>query len=274
MNSFSGLKDVTVEVSKTVLYGPNEAGKSRIRYALALLLHPQLPPSPFLIASPGGVPPELFDVDVSVSFGGRKITFRGGKYECDGVEGSYEYLANCIARSLALERYAMLLYDGTVKYGRVGGTPPRSEYIHDVTWLLGDAEVVEAMEPAWTSYTKAEEFYVNKAKVSGRWVSVNAMSYGAKRTMVLQYLVKFHDIVMVEAFESGLHADLMIDLLDWMTRNGKYVVIETHHGMVLQRALELGWKVYYVEDGKAMEVTRENVNDIRLYRAEIEAYSR
>lgn len=273
MNSFFGLRDVAVEVSKTVLYGPNEAGKSRIMYALAILLHPQLPLSPYLIDRPEKVPLELSDVDVSVSVGGREVALRRGRYKCNGVEGSYEALASCIARLLALEAYAMLLYNGTVKYGRVGHSPDVGD-MSDVTWLLRDAGVVEAMEPAWTSYTKAERLYYDKAKVSGKWVDVNALSYGAKKTMVLQYLVRFHDIVMVEAFEAGLHADLMIDLLDWITRNGKYMVIETHHGMILQRALELGWKVYYVEDGKAIEVTKENVNDIRLYRAEIETYSR
>lgn len=272
INSFYGIKGVSIDVSKTILYGPNEAGKSRIMYALLFMLHHDSPPSPYRIEESDRVRELEEGIDLEVEFRNSKLRFQQGFYSCGGQKASYESLAPCIMRFYdPIKSYAIFLYDGSVAYGEIGKSPRTIDSLN-VKELLKDPAVVEEMTPAWSAYTRAQEFYYDKVKIAGKWVDPGFLSYGAKRTIMLQYLVWYYDLVLVETFESGLHADLLVELMEYIHEYGKYVVIETHNGMMLRRALELGWKVYYVDKGKITEITSENLTNIELFRSELEAY--
>ena len=110
------------------------------------------------------------------------------------------------------------------------------------------------------------------ARRGGTWIPVELLGYGERRAIALMLAYKYSDLIIVEGFDAGLHADLAVYLLNKLS--DKNVIVETHMGVLLNTALENRWKVYYVYDGEAKEVTRENILSLDLIRREIESYTR
>lgn len=266
IKSFYGLKDLELEITKTILYGPNAVGKSRAIYALTLILNANALPEQYGY--------ELADIDVTVEFGNKQLSVRGGKFICGKLEGSYESVDYCIRDFFKpIEKFALVGYDGMFTYGRVGGGPPEeTSSPWDLGFVLKNAEEVEMLELSWAAFTSARRFYRDRVRISSGWINANALSFGEKKTMIIQYFARLYDVVMIESFEGGLHADLAVGLLEWLDENSRYVVIETHSGVILRRAVERGWRVYYLDGKRVTEVTKDNVTNIELFRRELGVY--
>lgn len=82
----------------------------------------------------------------------------------------------------------------------------------------------------------------------------------------------FSDIVIVEGYDSGLHIDLSIKLLETAEELGRRVVIETHVGLLTTWFLKKGWRSYYFDNGVSREITRENISSMDLFRRERELF--
>ncbi len=104
------------------------------------------------------------------------------------------------------------------------------------------------------------------------WVPISTLSYGARKTILLLLAAYYSDMVVVEGFEGGLHFDLAVDLLDALEDYNKYIIVETHMGILIPVGLQRGWNIYYVSNGEAVKVTKENIFEIELFRRELEAY--
>lgn len=265
IRSFYGLKDLELEITRTILYGPNAVGKSRAIHALTFMLNMDALPKQY---------EKLADIDVTVKFRDKQLSARDGKFMCGGLEGSYESVGHCIRDFFKpIERFALVRYDGIFTYGRVGGGRPEEiSSPWNLEFVLENAEEVEVFESSWAAFTSARRFYRDRVRINSGWINVNALSFGEKKAMIVQYFARLYDIVMIESFEGGLHADLAVGLLEWLDENSKYVVVETHSGVILRRAVERGWRVYYLDGKRVIEVTKENVTDIGLFRRELEAY--
>jgi hypothetical protein len=104
------------------------------------------------------------------------------------------------------------------------------------------------------------------------WVPTSTLSYGVRKAILLLLVAYYSDMVAVEGFEGGLHFDLAVDLLDVLEDYNKYIIVETHMGILIPVGLQRGWNIYYVSNGEAVKVTKENIFEIELFRRELETY--
>jgi predicted ATPase len=105
------------------------------------------------------------------------------------------------------------------------------------------------------------------------WIPVEFLSYGERKVLALMLTLKMADMVVVEGFEGGLHFNLAVDLLRKMEDYEKYVIIETHMGILIKAGLQRGWNIYYVSKDGVTKLTKENLLDSGLFKEEAEAYS-
>ena len=265
---------------KIVLYGPNAAGKSSILYTLCLLMDEAffskilgirdfgryINNSKFIIKSEDEI----------------LIGVENGEYVCGNTRSiSYWAVRECILRTfeekLEISTVSYLRGD-KVYHGTIGELREELDLWDPESWeaLLEDPEEIEKVLGDWRTYAEIMNVYPNKVKVfvnsNAEWIDIPLHAYGLRKAMALTYFTKFSDLLLIENFENGLHLDLIVDLMRWLTGNAKYVILETHHGIVVRHALNLGWDVYYVSDGKAYKASREDLSNIDLYRRELEFY--
>jgi predicted ATPase len=107
-----------------------------------------------------------------------------------------------------------------------------------------------------------------------RWLSIDLLSYGEKKTLALLLVAKMAGLVVIEAFEGGLHFDLAIELLDVLEDYRKYVLVETHMGILVTTGLKKGWNVYYVSRDGVTRLTMSNILETGLFKDEAEALTR
>ena len=145
--------------------------------------------------------------------------------------------------------------------------------------LWGDSEVAEHVRRyGWAvdiGLDGFREVYVDRAKLArggGVWVPVANLAYGVRRALGVVAASFGVDVLVVEAFEAGVHYDAMITLMNYLDEADADVFVETHMALSVAYALKLGWDVYYVEGGVARPV--RSVEDYREFaRREAEAYS-
>jgi len=119
-------------------------------------------------------------------------------------------------------------------------------------------------------FTEAGKIYVKKRN---EWILFNQLAYGERKALTIITAINLADVIFLEAFEAGLHADLIVDLIDYLTKSDKIVVIETHLGLIVTQGVSKGWTAYYIEDGRTIkEISKlAQLRDVNLYRREIEA---
>jgi len=280
---------IAVEPGVNILYGPNASGKSTIIHALLAMM---------------GI--EDFDMlgrlrlsdaaEVTVSVGSAYVKFSGGKYSCmsreDGevVEGRVNEVRLCLQEfwKNAGVRTVGYMYGDTLKVYNVAGSEleVRAEdgSRHSPTWLSLNVwnqqewerltslpQVFDGILGDIRDLADVRYLHSGYAHVDDAWIPVELLGYGERRAIALMLAYKYSDLIIVEGFEAGLHADLAVYLLNKLSE--KSVLLETHMGILLSAALENRWKVYYVYDGEAKEVTRENILSLDLIRREIESYT-
>ncbi|RSN73935.1 AAA family ATPase [Candidatus Methanodesulfokora washburnensis] len=81
-------------------------------------------------------------------------------------------------------------------------------------------------------------------------------------------------ILLVEVFDAGVHVDWLVNLINLIIDKKIRVklVAELHTGLLLSSAIAHGFPAYYVHNGRAWKLTKENITDLELFRREIGAY--
>jgi len=266
IRDFMGLREVEVEISKTLLYGSNMSGKSRVIYALMNVVNHHGLMEYFARELGESVEGELKG-EYDVVIGDTIVTVKDSLFKVAGPMGefgpsSYSAVADYIAEAfgkIGVRRVAWVTDRGDVVVTSVGGTFSQMR-LGDVRVLLEKPEEVEKVEELWRLFTSARRFYYNKVKIEDKWVPPSLLSTGERKAMTLIYLAKFVDLLLVEAFEGGLHIDTALDLISLLSDEAKYVVLETHYGLAIGRALQHNWNIYYFSEGKARKVT--NLRDV------------
>jgi len=286
IRDFMGLRDVKVEISKTLLYGPNAAGKSRVIYALMNVINHHGLMEYFAREMGETVREELAgdydvvvgDTTITVSTEKDSETVKATLFKVVSPRGefgpsSYETVDTYIAeafKKIGVRKAAWVTDRGDIVIVDVGGSYNPPMRVGDVKALLEKPEEVERVEELWKLFTSAWRFYYGKVRIRDGWISPSLLSAGERKAMTLIYLAKFTDLLIVEAFEGGLHIDMALDLISLLSDEAKYVVLETHYGLAIGKALQHNWNVYYLSEGKAFEVA--NLRDVaRLELLEKEA---
>jgi len=261
IRDFMGLRDVEVEISKTLLYGSNMSGKSRVIYALMNVInHHGL--MEYFAREMGETVGEELKGDYDVVIGDTIVTVKDTLFKVVSPRGefgpsSYNAVADYIAeafRKVGVSRVAWVTDRGDIVIANVGGASSQMR-VGDVRVLLQNPEEVEKVEELWRLFTSARRFYYNKVKIEDKWVPPSLLSAGERKAMTLIYLAKFTDLLIVETFEGGLHIDTALDLISLFSDEAKYVVLETHYGLAIGRALQHNWNVYCLSEGKVHKVT-------------------
>jgi len=276
IRDFMGLRDVEVEISKTLLYGPNAAGKSRVIYALMNVInHYGL--MDYFARETGDTVKEELKGDYDVVVGDTIISVRDWQFKVRSPRGefgpgSYDTVAPYIVEAfgkIKVNRVAWVTTTGSIVDANIAGdySPLKTG---DIKVWLRNPEEVEALEGIWRLFTKARRFYSNKVKVGNEWIPPSLLSAGERKAVMLTYLARHKDLLVIETFEGGLHIDMALDLIDVFSDEARYVVLETHYGLIVGKALERGWNVYYFDEGKASKIG--SLREAALLEREVRAY--
>ena len=282
--------ELTIEPGVNILYGPNASGKSTIIYALLSMMDIRDDELAGRLYLSG-------EAEITVSSNSTYVKFSRGKYSCRSreeggvIEGSVDEVRSCLREfweNVGVRTVGYMCGD-TLKVYNVAGSElgVRVEYGSKHSSIRLSLKIWEQQE--WEELTSLPQVFdgvledindvagvsylhAGYARRGGTWIPVELLGYGERRAIALMLAAKYSDLIIVEGFEAGLHADLAVYLLNKLSE--KSIIVETHMGVLLSNALENRWKVYYVYDGEAKEVTRENILSLDLIRREIESYTR
>jgi predicted ATPase len=102
------------------------------------------------------------------------------------------------------------------------------------------------------------------------------LSFGELRAMLLITAIKAvrndDTVILVDAFEAGLHYDWIVDIVDLLTKIPQPVILESHNAITLKAALTRGWSLYYILEGKSKPIT--SLRNMEIFSVETEAYVR
>jgi len=281
---------ITIEPGVNILYGPNASGKSTIIYALLSMMG----------IRDSDLAGRLYlngDAKITVSSNSTYVEFSRGKYSCRSreeggvIEGSIDEVRSCLQEfwENVGVRTVGYMYGDTLKVYSVAGPeievgvedgsrrPPIRLSLNVWDWkgweeLTSLPQVFDGVLEDINDVAGVSYLHAGYARRGDTWIPVELLGYGERRAIALMLATKYSDMILVEGFDAGLHADLAVYLLNKLS--DKNVIVETHMGVLLSNALENRWKAYYVYEGKAEEVTRENILSLDLIRREIESYTR
>jgi AAA15 family ATPase/GTPase len=262
-----------IKISKTVLYGYNGAGKSCIIRVLAMFLCGEE-----CVPELGKEGMDTFKKSLDVRLTS-KSGFIGFKYEyVAGDNNEVKFRGNVINREL-IQRYIGSyrvarvltdhLYFGSSEVVNVFDTYKLLEVLEDVEFIEKVRDFFKYLDPG------VSDFYYKKFKDSenGKWLPIELLPYGYKRALTLLYAVDKYDAVFIEGFETGLHVDLIRELIDFISENykDKVVVIEAHLGTLLRFSLMREWYVYYISREGIEEINLQRLHTMELFSRELEA---
>jgi hypothetical protein len=282
---------ITIEPGVNILYGPNASGKSTIIYALLSMMDIRDDDLAGRLYLSG-------EAEIIVSSNSTYVKFSRGKYSCRSsekggvIEGSIDEVRSCLQEFWGNVgvRTVGYMWGDTLKVYSVAGSelevrvedgsrrPPIRLSLNVWDWrrweeLTSPPQVFDdILEDISDVAENVSYLHTGYARRGNTWIPVELLSYGERRAIALMLEAKYSDLIVVEGFEASLHVDQAIRLLNKLS--DKNVIVETHMGVLLNTALENRWKVYYVYEGEAMEVTRENILSLDLIRREIESYTR
>ena len=282
---------ITLERGINILYGPNASGKSTIIYALLSMMDIRDNELAGRLYLSG-------EAEITVLSNSAYVKFSRGKYSCrsreegEVVEGSVDEVRWCLREfwENVGVRTVGYMWGDTLKVYNVAGSELEvrvedggrrspiwlSLNVWDWKGWEGLTSLPQVFDGVLDDIRDLAEnvsyLHSGYARRGGTWIPVELLGYGERRAIALMLAAKYSDLIIVEGFEASLHADQAMLLLNKLLE--KSVVLETHIGVLLNTALENRWKVYYVYDGEAKEVTRENILSLDLIRREIESYTR
>jgi hypothetical protein len=304
IRNFRVVKEADIEVKRgiNILYGPNAGGKSTIIHALLAtmgiggdILERKL----------------ALDGTVEVIHEGNYVRYvrldeREGRYSCKAkdMEKPYELKVDTIQElhiedidgvqcylkfweEVGVRRVGYMFGDKIIVYN-VGGRGSFSTINvakETVTLRLDDIW----REEVWTQSTSKPHFFDGLyegirwltdirylhggyALKGDKWIPVELLGYGERKTLALLLASKYSDLIVIEGFEGGLHIDLAPDLLSQL--EDKIVIVETHMGVVVGKGFERNWNIYYVENGVANRISGpDDLLKTKLIQKEAELYT-
>jgi predicted ATPase len=267
-------RPVELDIGRTVLYGPNAAGKSFIIRALAYLLPPEdvRDNLVFEVRNVGSYARLFGYADVELCEDNRCATL-----ESDGTNFKMK-------EAVWSRRYRVTRIFGDCIYP--GAALRCTDIVHefeDLRNTLSEPTIAEAAEKFLHHYyteLDIERFHGNYFRefVNGKheWHDIILLPYGIKKAIAIIYALETYDVILIEGFESALHLDLMRALLDFINDvySNKVIVIETHSGLPLRWGIAKGWNVYRIERNNIVRLSKlEDLTNIELFKKELEALS-
>jgi len=276
--------EMTIEEGINLLYGPNSGGKSTLIYALLSTM-----------GITGGPLAGKLELDkrsrVSVSSSAGRVECSKGGCSCavNGRTASGARISDvlpCVLKfweSVGVRKVGYMAGD-TVAVYEVAGDLVRgmSVQLKLSLWSQSDWELLTRSPQVMSSdaveeirdLTGIESLQAGYALKQGRRVPVELLSYSERKIVALMLATTHSDMLIVEGYEAGLHPSQALLLLTKLGRMTKSVMVETHLGTLMAEGIERGWNVYYVEGGKAMKLTAENMLNAEILKREVERYVR
>ncbi len=288
IEKFRILKDLEIPFGQhNVLYGVNNGGKSTIIHALINLFFGPLEGEELeLEYIRSGVEEASIELKFNATSGTKQenvirlekgygyiITYEGKRVK--GPHHSVRHIIEELLRTLGVKTIAYIAGD------KLYFIPKRDTLnIWDVNeWrTIVTTEFIDKMESISSFLEEYFDYYIeaihpDKFKVDGKWIVPTAIPYGFRRAIAVMYATLRSDIVLIEGFENSLHIDLIKELMEWLNENAKLLIIETHSGLVLQKALSLNWIVHYIDKGRTRtNIGVDDLRDLKLFKTEWDTY--
>ena len=236
-------KPATIDINKTILYGPNGVGKSNIIKTLFSLTSPD----PLWMLS------RYFEndykkIDVILSYLDKAIGVKDGKIE--GIHTIFNINASLVEDDIA--------YVGTHLFSR-----------ERIDIRENFEKIIENEAFIWN----IQDFLLD-IEVPPSNIEKQKFSHGIKRALLILYALENSDAVFIEGFENGMHIDLIRKLFEYIDDiyGGKIIVVETHNILLLKLGVLKGWSVYYISRNLIKKLSEiEDLRDTTLFNKEIEA---
>jgi hypothetical protein len=304
IRNFRVVKEADTEVKRgiNILYGPNAGGKSTVIHALLATMG---------IGVESDILGRKLALDgtVEVIHEGNYVRYvrldeRERRYSCKakGMEKPYERKVDTIREphiedidgvqcylkfweEVGVRRVGYMFGDEVVVYNVGGSTssidvdgeqvPLKLNVWDKQAWarFTGKPHFFDGLYRSVSWLTDIRYLHGGYALKGDRWIPVELLGYGERKTLALLLASKYSDLIVIEGFEGGLHIDLALDLLSQL--EDKIVIVETHMGVVVGKGFERKWNIYYVENGVANRVS--SLSDLlktELIQKEAELYTR
>jgi hypothetical protein len=239
--------EVEVERDKLLLFGPNGEGKSSLIYALLRLLYA----TTGMTSIPQAVR-AIEDPSSMVRRGSKMGVVEANAYRLEISSGGEEEV---VANGRRYRAPVGLLHIERVGYVDACGAHIIQQGGPLSVDLCGAVEIRDAEVAEWVRdrlyVLPVSDIYIDRVKIAKTWIGSDRLSYGHRRAIgVVVATFGEPEVVAIEAFETGLHYDLVVDLLKMLDELRSFVVIESHIALAVKAALKMGWSVYYVDEGR------------------------
>ncbi len=178
--------------------------------------------------------------------------------------GKSSLIRSILERHLETGRSAVLITESYVKQINVKVFTP------DV-FGFADWSNIAVIDPAVARRLYLEVCHDKYYDPDQGWAPLRHLSYGQRRRLAIEAALEAADLVAIENFESGLHADYVAELIKQIAESNATTIIETHSGLVLKLAMRYGLNAFYVEP--FMKLKRiERLDDTQMFARELSAY--
>lgn len=252
VRNFRRIREAEVSLSrgKLLLIGPHNGGKSSFIYAFLTLVH-QLTTHENTIK----FLQDFIDPAGEIRHGSDSAVIE--------VEADRRYTLTITQQEAKLDTDGRDISDvAEIKISYVGACNVRHWRYEDEYDIchehleVEDPEIAEHIRSALQQFFYGADFYYDNVKLHGAWYPFSKLAYGYKRLLgILFASYGPPDVLVVEAFEAGIHYDLARDLIDYLDRVNSFVIVESHVMLSAIRAIELSWDVYYVDEGEFTPLT-------------------
>ncbi len=264
-------KPATIDINKTILYGPNGVGKSNIiRILLTLLLGDDISIKYLIEEMP--IDRLKNNTDATLYTDKGSIELSNGKYiiKRENKEFVRERLSiDEIERIIGLKTVGRIIGDHMItnrgeidiwKSDEIERLTEEAEFSEKIIDFLIDLGI--------------ERLYYKKYRENGEWREIQFLPYGFRRALMILYTLEHNDVIFIEGFENGMHIDLTRKIIEYIDieYKDKIVIIETHNSLPLKLGVLKRWSVYYIDRNLIKKLSGiEDLRDITLFKKEIEA---
>jgi hypothetical protein len=264
-------KPATIDINKTILYGPNGVGKSNIiRILLTLLLGDDISIKYLIEEMP--IDRLKNNTEATLYTDKGSIELSNGKYIIKRENKEF------VRERLSIEEIERII--GLKTVGRIIGDhmiTNRGEIdiwkSDEIERLTEEAEFSEKIIDFLIGLG-IERLYYKKYRENGEWREIQCLPYGFRRALMILYTLEHNDVIFIEGFENGMHIDLIRKIIEYIDieYKDKIVIIETHNSLPLKLGVLKRWSVYYIDRNLIKKLSGiEDLRDITLFKKEIEA---